>query len=309
MNDRRKSRFAGSVGFAQTTGGGGDIPKNPQFHQLQQRRASRALPGYGRGNLANLLKNRERIETPEQEETLDDEELFSRLQKIFDAKEEEAQTGLTIDEFKDAMRKTVGRHSTQDEIELLFMKVDANCDEVVDWEEYVTYNLIEYKEKTFMIEMLREKPFPNEIRDIESRHRDLIVKILFYPTLRKSGSASGSVDTKCGKYMTLSKEGVLGVWSMGMRNLKYYNTNHYQKRNTQPWLTDMVAMYNVNMLAVTSTERDITMFDMSGKKFSMRYYLTGFDSCITAMDYWVDQRDLNNAVLLLGDQSGRCRFL
>ena len=202
------------------------------------------------------------------------------------------------------MRKTVGRNSTEEEIELLFMKVDANCDGVVDWEEYVTYNLLEYKEKTLMIEMLREKPFPNEIREIDSRHRDIIVKIMFYPNVRKTGSTSSKICYKSGKYVTLSKEGIIGIWNLSMRNLKYYNANHYQNRNTQPWFTDMVAMHNVNMLALTSTDRDITIFDLTGKKFTMRYYLTGFENCITAMDYWVNPNDLNVALLLFGDTAG-----
>lgn len=213
-------------------------------------------------------------------------------------------TGLTLDEFKEAMRKTVGHNSTQEEIELLFMKVDANCDGVVDWEEYVTYNLLEYKEKTLMIEMLKEKPFPNEIREIDSRHRDVIVKIIFYPNVRKTCPRSTQISYSSGKYVTLSKEGLVGIWSINMKNLKYYNANHYQSRNTQPWFTDMVAMYNVNMLALTTTDRDITIFDLAGKKFTQRYYITGFEHCITAIDYWVNPDDLNIALLLFGDTSG-----
>lgn len=202
------------------------------------------------------------------------------------------------------MSKTVGRHNTEEEIELLFMKVDANCDGKVDWEEYVTYNLLEYKEKTLMIEMLREKPFPNEVREIDSRHREVIVKIVFYPNTRKSSSGTTKICQKSGKYVTLSKEGIVGIWSLNMKNLKYCNANHYQNRNTHPWFTDMVPMYNVNMLALTSTDRDISIFDLSRKKFTMRYYVTGFDNCITAMDYWVDSKDMNIALLLMGDTSG-----
>ena len=234
----------------------------------------------------------------------DSEEQFSCLQKIFEAAEEDGRGGLDIDEFKVAMRKTVGRNSTEDEIELLFMKVDANCDERVDWEEYVTYNLLEYKEKTLMFEMLREKPFPNEMRDIDSKHRDTIIRIIFYPTIRKTGGKECRIDYKIGKYVTLSKEGVIGLWSLKMKNLKYYNAVQSIHKSTQPWFTDMVGMYNVSMLAVSSTDRDMAIFDLAAKKFSTRYYITGFESCITAMDYWVNPTDLNRALLLFGDMSG-----
>lgn len=276
-----------------------------QKPDIKSRRMSKAL-----ALRRDLAFNRKSVgeenlpETPEAEEILDDEVLYSRLQRIFIAAEEDDRTGLTIDEFKEALRKTVGRNSTQEEIELLFMKVDANCDGVVDWEEYVTYNLLEYKEKSLMIEMLRGKQFPNEIREIECKHRDVIVRIIFYPNVRKTCPTSTKISHSSGKYVTLSKEGVIGIWSLNMRNLKYYSANHYVDRKTQPWFTDMVAMYNVNMLAVTTTDRDITIFDMTGKKFSRRYYITGFDNSITAMDYWVDPVDLNNALLLFGDTSG-----
>ena len=270
-------------------------------HPPPGKRISRVPTSLGRREILGLVS---KLDTPDPEEILDDEALFSRLQKLFDRKQEEEDSGLPIDEFKDAIRKTVGRNSTKDEIELLFMKVDANCDGQVDWEEYVTYNLLEYKEKTIMMEMLRERPFPNEIREIESRHRDVIIKILFYPSIHKTGSKNCQVDQKSGKYVTLSKEGMLGLWTLKMRNITYHSVNHYSNRNTHPWFTDMVAMYNVNMIAVTTTDRDITIFDLNSKKLTMRYYVTGFENCITAMDYWVDQTDLNIALLLLGDTSG-----
>lgn len=274
----------------------------PKLHSETVRRLSSRAPT--RSDRRDRLKFGNKHESPERDELLDDEALFSRLQKIFNKKEEEEDSGLPIDEFKDAMRRTVCRNSTEDEIELLFMKVDANCDGQVDWEEYVTYNLLEYKEKTLMIETLRERPFPNEIREIESRHRDVIVKILFYPSIRKTGSKNCEIERHSGKYLTLSKEGLLGIWNLKMRNLKYHNANHYKNRNTQPWFTDMVAMYNVNMIAITTTDRDLTIFDLNGKTIAMRYYVTGFENCITAMDYWVNPADLNKALLLFGDTSG-----
>ena len=264
----------------------------------------RTSSGSGKSRRGSKKSSRRTKENGGDSSVEDSEEQFSRLQKIFEAAEEDGRGGLDIDEFKVAMRKTVGKNSTEDEIEVLFMKVDANCDGRVDWEEYVTYNLLEYKEKTLMFEMLREKPFPNEMREIDSKHRDTIIRIIFYPTIRKIGGKECHVDYKIGKYVTLSKEGVIGLWSLKMKNLKYFNAVQSFHKSTQPWFTDMVGMYNVSMLAVSSTDRDMAIFDLSAKKFYMRYYITGFESCITAMDYWVNPKDLNRALLLFGDMSG-----
>lgn len=53
-----------------------------------------------------------------------------------------------------------------DQIEMMFKKVDVNCDGCVDWEEYVIYNFFEYQERILMIERLWDRFFLLEIKDI-----------------------------------------------------------------------------------------------------------------------------------------------
>ena len=231
-------------------------------------------------------------------------ERYSQLQAIFEAADEEGLPGLDLDEFKIALRKTVGHNMTEAQIELLFMKVDANCDGTVDWEEYVTYNLLEYKERTHMIEMLRDRPFPPETKDIPSRHRETIVRVAVYPTVHKKASHQCVLDYSTGRFVSLSKEGIISFWTPKMKQIKTYMTHPHMDRATHPWLTDFACLYNVNMLAVASTDRDIIIFDTQANKFMKRYHITGIDSCITVMDYWADLKDLNHSVMLFGDTSG-----
>ncbi|KAK3580718.1 hypothetical protein CHS0354_005723 [Potamilus streckersoni] len=228
---------------------------------------------------------------------------FHRLQKIFKQANDSGLKGLSIEEFKKAIVNTVGPNFTEDQLETLFMRVDSNCDGAVDWEEYVTFILLEY-EKNLMVETIRDRPFPNDFREIYSRHRDAIVKIAFYPTVRKSSSNRLKTDYSNGKYVTLSKEGVLSVWTLDMVHLKTYNTVYNRDRATLPWFTDMVVMYNVNMVAVASTDRDILIYDLQSKRFLLRYYLVGLESCVTSMDYWANPCDFNRAVLIFGDTAG-----
>ncbi|XP_076074046.1 WD repeat-containing protein on Y chromosome-like [Mytilus galloprovincialis] len=225
---------------------------------------------------------------------------YAQLQAIFAADED----GLDIDEFKDAMRKTVGHRMTDTEIEFLFMKVDANCDEKVDWEEYVTYNLLEYQGKTLMIEMMRQRPLPQETTPIPSKHRESIVAVKFYPSIQKK-AGKNFIDHINGKYVTLSKEGLMSTWNMNMKHLESYHViTDVADRATHPWMVDMACMYNVGMLALSSTDRDITLYDIHGNNCLKRYYLTGLDDCITCMDYWVNLQDLNHAIFTFGDTSG-----
>ena len=229
---------------------------------------------------------------------------YARLQGIFEKADLDGECGLSIDEFQHAIKKTVGGNLNKKNIKTLFMKLDANCDGVVDWEEYVTYNLLEYQEKTQMIEMMRDKPFPPETQDIPSRHRDMIVRVAFFPSIQKRGPGRDRIDYSSGRYVSLSKEGVVVFWNLKMKKTKSCLCYSHTDRATNPWFTDMTCMYNVNMLAITSTDRDITVFDLQGNKFQKRYYLTGIENCITAMSYWSDMSDLNIAVMLWGDTSG-----
>ena len=46
-----------------------------------------------------------------------------------------------------AMKKVLGGRVDERELEKLFMKVDTNCDGTVDWDEFLSYMLLEYLEK------------------------------------------------------------------------------------------------------------------------------------------------------------------
>jgi Ca2+-binding EF-hand superfamily protein len=65
-----------------------------------------------------------------------------------------------MDEFRIAMHKALGSHLTKDELDKMFMKVDTNCDGTVDWDEYLSYMLLEYREKDAMNFLKQPKPFP-----------------------------------------------------------------------------------------------------------------------------------------------------
>ena len=45
------------------------------------------------------------------------------------------------------MKKVLGETTDERELEKLFMKVDTNCDGTVDWDEFLSYMLLEYLEK------------------------------------------------------------------------------------------------------------------------------------------------------------------
>ena len=58
----------------------------------------------------------------------------------------------------------MGDQVTDEELDMIFMKVDTNCDGTVDWEEYLTYMLLECREKDSMNVQSLRLPFPRDVR-------------------------------------------------------------------------------------------------------------------------------------------------
>ena len=65
------------------------------------------------------------------------------LFQIFETADEDGGGGLDMEEFRNAMRTQLGTRITDAELDRIFMKVDTNCDGTVDWDEYLTYMLLE----------------------------------------------------------------------------------------------------------------------------------------------------------------------
>jgi len=68
---------------------------------------------------------------------------LEKLKVLFDKKEEEGCDGLDIDEFIKIICKVIGKNTDQKIYTQLFMKIDANSDGTVDWDEFTNFLLSE----------------------------------------------------------------------------------------------------------------------------------------------------------------------
>lgn len=86
------------------------------------------------------------------------------LERIFEEADEDGGGGLDMDEFREALKRIIANKGgilpDQNELAIIFMKVDANCDGTVDWEEFCSYMLME-----------------NQLKDVMSRFSFLFVLI------------------------------------------------------------------------------------------------------------------------------------
>ena len=142
-------------------------------------------------------------ETP-LEDQLTNEKLI-QLQRIFEEADKDGGGGLDMEEFRTAMRQAMGQHLTDEDLDLIFMKVDTNCDGTVDWDEYLSYMLLEYREKDTMNFMATEKPLPRDMKIVQNmnlyqRYHDSIVKVNLLPNLAKEHHAIyRPIDTTSGR--------------------------------------------------------------------------------------------------------------
>ncbi|XP_067040016.1 cilia- and flagella-associated protein 337-like [Acropora muricata] len=228
------------------------------------------------------------------------------LQKIFEEADEDGGGGLDMDEFRQAMIKTMagkGEVPDDNQLAIIFMKVDANCDGTVDWEEFCSYMLLETQLKDVMTSEDREMEFPNPAREIPSSHRDAITRITYLPKL--SHATDDPSDSNGGRYVSVSKEGTLHFWSMDlMHPQKTLSLGHEGKASKNVWITDCVVLPNAKKLALSSADREIAFYDCSANSFDKQLVICSLDYCVLTMNYWYCSTKLNEGILLFGDSGG-----
>lgn len=115
-------------------------------------------------------------------------------------------------------------------------QVDTNCDGTVDWEEYLTFMLLECRERDLMTTM-ELKPFPRVARFITSEHRDSIVRIVLVPYMISSQIAAVMNNSK-GRYVACGKDGTVTFWSMSMEHKTSQKVILYEGREGETiWVT------------------------------------------------------------------------
>eukprot|EP01083_Nonionella_stella_P100616 284025_1 len=127
---------------------------------------------------------------------------LAELKKFFDKAEEGGSEGLGMEEFVAAFGQALGKNLAQQKLTHLFMKIDANSDGSVDWDEFTNYLLMENQgfdkmEDDSYDELVRANIEPASNRAFH--HRDMVTSILHLPKEKQ--------------YLTVSRDGTCRLWS------------------------------------------------------------------------------------------------
>lgn len=68
----------------------------------------------------------------------------------------------------------------------------------------------------------------------------------------------------------LGKEGVISMWTMGINLLGYHCIGDYYRTTTQISYVDMKTLYPSSLVAIISTERNVTFWDVGSKGKAQR---------------------------------------
>lgn len=177
----------------------------------------------------------------------------------------------------------------------------------VDWEEFCSYMLLENQHKDSMSHDKQEVPFPYEAREIYRCRNDTLAKIIYFPTLsRHENYDEEIVSNNPGHYITCSKDGSLMFWSLDFHQQKIVNLVDLETvERLQPiWVTDIVCLYKPKKVAIATTDRDISFYEICSKNLRKEVVITGLSYCAVSLDYWQNPKDTGHSYLIFGDAGG-----
>ncbi|KAJ3417383.1 hypothetical protein HDV05_004848 [Chytridiales sp. JEL 0842] len=307
-------------------------PKLAVVAQMALERNKKRLEMKAKQSKANALKDGAMYRA-EREVTLHH---MKNLMAIFEGASEGGKKAMTMEEFSKAFGKVLGL--TEAQISLLFMQIDANTDNTVDWDEFSTFMLLRAERQSKMLEEASLHPFDlppplAPIPKIQTPHRESIVNIIFLPALKK--------------YVTCSREGTVCYWSDSLKMQRCFinvgskahtskeslEGNHQkdqercsrlsikQSRNqVTRWMHDVVYMKNLSKIAMSSDDHEISLYDYIQAIRKITYLLVTsefstlepilrldlHDSIAISMDFWYDEEnpDSDHSLLLYGTDDG-----
>ncbi|KAI9352022.1 WD40-repeat-containing domain protein [Obelidium mucronatum] len=215
---------------------------------------------------------------------------FEQLMQTFHAhKNEDGSSGFDIDKFREVFGKVLGGGLSYDQMTMLFMKIDANSDGTVDWDEFSTYMMAgSMGETEHMINVIDEKIR----RMINGPHKDMIKRIDFVPKERK--------------YVTVSREGVVGIYGLNLKLQKTIDTKKFFPNMS--WVADSLFMHDHAKLVIITDDRQLCIFDILSIKPRLIACIAQLENNPLCLAY-APQYDDSGDLILFGDDGGYVNVL
>jgi len=201
---------------------------------------------------------------------------------------------LDQNEFVEAYGAILGDNLSDIQLTHLFMKIDANSDGSVDWEEFTNYMFLgnedtsDGQQDDASVQYLPPNFDVYRLNNADKHYqKDQIVSLAFME--------------KSNQLVSASQNGVIRLWHPTTLMFQgSFRTNGLEKN----WLTDMAFLQHSNRLAVSSLDDGVTIYDMvtEGKKVAAQLEprVFGHSVPLCLASHCDDSKEL----LMIGDDSG-----
>ncbi|KAJ1510084.1 WD repeat-containing protein 49, partial [Coelomomyces lativittatus] len=213
---------------------------------------------------------------------------FEQLMMIFKShKNEEGEEGFDIQTFREVFGNVLGGNLNFDQMTQLFMKIDANSDGTVSWDEFSSFvvmvgNLHQDQSKLVIDEKI--------CKLVDSPHKDLILRIDYIIKERR--------------YVSISRDGSICLWTPRLKLQKMFTTREFN----QSWVTDATFLHDQNKLVIISDDRQLNIYEMMSIKPRKVVTIAPLENnplCI-AYAYKIDEERSN---IVYGDDGGFLNIL
>ncbi|CAF1529734.1 unnamed protein product [Adineta ricciae] len=218
---------------------------------------------------------------------------------------------LNKEEFIESFHSILDPNLYGNQLEKLFEKLNSKESGLINWNDFCAYMLQFYQEEDYA-NALRTLPFNCEpkIRHIPHNKLEVSAKVLH-------------LDSPV-KFINISKEGYLGLWTTNLNLEKTYSAaeemdgtattniagSGQSRRRAGMWITDAVYMPDAHKLVLASTSRDLRFFTISTEIFLEEYALFGVKDVPTCLDYHpVRTNNSTESALIFGDDCGSIHIL
>ncbi|XP_063236121.1 WD repeat-containing protein on Y chromosome [Bacillus rossius redtenbacheri] len=235
-------------------------------------------------------------------ETLNIRQLINLCKEFQDAPKHK----MSIDELQDTLSRTADIYLPEHEFKLIFMKMNSSRAGRVSWDELVTHLLLECEaSEAQAVEQRLRPPLEGQPRLLPSHHQRPVLRLAFQPTRLQDRT----IDFKNGKYMTISSDGLINYWSIDMKRERTVHSVSPSLRFHTTWVTDLACLPDVNVVCVSSTERDLRFYNIIAKQFQLHLQIINMRYAVVCMHYHFNKDIDKKSRLLLGDTAGNVMIL
>ncbi|KAK0177738.1 hypothetical protein PV328_001756 [Microctonus aethiopoides] len=208
----------------------------------------------------------------------------------------------------EALTKILNLPVLSDDFDELYQKMNLMRDDGIKWNELLSYFLLGLRVKgtTVPASQLFDLPIIGLPKIINSRHRSFICRIIFSSEISNNTTASDqSSNFDRGHYLTASRDGMINYWSIDFTLQRRIDQKHLQLK-AHSMITDMIAMTDVKMICLSSTERKLSFYDIAANKFELRMQVYA----IVCMNYYYSTSKFkHSSYIVMGDTSGSVKFI